>query len=213
MTTIKSLRIKQKEDATAVSTAQSRAEKAEKQLADLKSQLKKASEIEKKNTERLKVMYKIEAASEALKRERDSAVASIATLQEQLAEAVVRAEEAVNVKQTEALEQERQTTVQFREELEKAQMEAKLTEDRLNAELTELKGRLEKEQSSARNQKEELSAEINVLLSLLCLMVDSRIEIGDFEIACRRVIYFGQFISSGKDDETDRDAANSAYDC
>ena len=162
MTTIKSLRIKQKEDANAMSSAQARAEKAEKQLNDLRNQLKKANEIEKKNTDRLKAMYKIEAANEALKREKEVAVVTIATLQEQLAEAVVRAEEAINEKQTEALETERQLTTELRETLEKVRTEATVTEDRLRVEMVELKGRLEKEQITARNQKEEMTAEINV---------------------------------------------------
>jgi hypothetical protein len=73
MTTIKSLRAKQKEDAAATNAATSRAEKAEKQLIDIKLQLKKANEIEKKNIERLKGMYKIEAANEALRREKEAA--------------------------------------------------------------------------------------------------------------------------------------------
>ena len=73
MTTIKSLRVKQKEDQVTTNTALSKSEKSEKQLLELKSQLKKAQEIEKKNTERLKGMYKIEASNELLKREKDSA--------------------------------------------------------------------------------------------------------------------------------------------
>jgi hypothetical protein len=73
MTTIKSLRAKQKEDAATTSSALSRAEKAEKQFADLRLQLKRANDIEKKNTERLKGMYKIEAANEVLRREKDAA--------------------------------------------------------------------------------------------------------------------------------------------
>jgi DNA repair exonuclease SbcCD ATPase subunit len=73
MTTIKSLRAKQKEDERTLTASLSRAEKAEKQVTDLKAQLKKASEIEKKNTERLKGMYKIEAANEALRREKETA--------------------------------------------------------------------------------------------------------------------------------------------
>jgi hypothetical protein len=72
MTTIKSLRSKQKEDERTVITALSRAEKAEKQVTELKTQLKKAQEIERKNTERLKGMYKIEAANEVLRREKES---------------------------------------------------------------------------------------------------------------------------------------------
>jgi hypothetical protein len=74
MTTIKSLRAKQKEDAVTTAATLSRAEKADKQVVELKSQLKKANEIEKKNTERLKVMYKIEAANEALRREKENAL-------------------------------------------------------------------------------------------------------------------------------------------
>jgi hypothetical protein len=73
MTTIKTLRAKQKEDTVTTTSAVSRAEKAEKQLVDVKAQLKKANEIEKKNTERLRGMYKTEAANEALKREREAA--------------------------------------------------------------------------------------------------------------------------------------------
>ena len=73
MTTIKSLRSKQKEDERTFTNALSRAEKAEKQTTDLKAQLKKANDIEKKNTERLKGMYKIEAANEALRREKENA--------------------------------------------------------------------------------------------------------------------------------------------
>lgn len=84
------------------------------------------------------------------------------TLQNALAEAVVRAEEAVNEKQTEALEQERRANAELREMLEGARSESTLLEDRLTNEIVELKGRLEKEQAAARNTKEEMTAEINV---------------------------------------------------
>ena len=76
MTTIKSLRSKQKEDERTFASALSRVEKAEKQSSDLKLQLKKAQDIERMNTERLKGMYKIEAANEALRREKESAQVS-----------------------------------------------------------------------------------------------------------------------------------------
>jgi hypothetical protein len=73
MTTIKSLRQKQKEDERSTNAATSRAEKAERQAIELKVQIKKANEIEKKNTERLKGMYRIEAANEVLRREKEAA--------------------------------------------------------------------------------------------------------------------------------------------
>ena len=73
MTNIKSLRAKQKEETNTTNAAISRAERADKQLVEMRNQLKRANEIEKKNAERLKGMYKIEAANEALRREKDGA--------------------------------------------------------------------------------------------------------------------------------------------
>jgi hypothetical protein len=73
MTTIKGLRAKQKEDATTIANALAKAEKAERQANDLRAQLKRANEVERKNVERLKGMYKIEAANEALRREKEAA--------------------------------------------------------------------------------------------------------------------------------------------
>ena len=72
MTTIKSLRAKQKEDATITTNALAKAEKAERQANDLKAQLKRANDAERKNVERLKGIYKIDAANEALRREKES---------------------------------------------------------------------------------------------------------------------------------------------
>jgi TATA element modulatory factor len=162
MTTIKTLRTKQKEDASALSSALSRAEKAEKQLVEVKAQLKKANEIEKKNTERLKAMYKIETANEALKRERDAAQVTIASLQSALEEAVTRADEAESKVQTEALEKERTTNVELQEKLDRLTTESSLAEDRYKSEIADLKGRLEKEQLSAKSMQIDLSTEINV---------------------------------------------------
>jgi TATA element modulatory factor len=71
-TIIKSLRAKQKEDTSTVIASLNRAERTEKQLGEIKLQLKKANDIERKNTERLKIMYKIEAANEALRREKET---------------------------------------------------------------------------------------------------------------------------------------------
>lgn len=73
MTTIKSLRTKQKEDAMTTNAALSRAEKSDKQLLDMKAQLRRANEIERKNTERLKGMYKTEATNDVLRREKEAA--------------------------------------------------------------------------------------------------------------------------------------------
>lgn len=162
MTTIKSLRVKQKEDEKTTSAALARAEKVEKQLVDLKAQLKRANEIEKKNTERLKGMYKIEAANEALRREKEAAQATISTLQTSLAEAVERADDAVSKIQTEALEQERMANAELRERLERLGTELSLSEQQFKSEIAELKGRLEREQLSSKAMKADLTSEINV---------------------------------------------------
>jgi hypothetical protein len=76
--------LKQKEDEKTISAGLSRAEKADKQLLEMKAQLKRASEIEKKNIERLKGMYKIEAANDALKREKEVAQVSPSPLNSKL---------------------------------------------------------------------------------------------------------------------------------
>jgi len=84
MTTIKALRAKQKEDSATIASTTFRAEKAEKLSTELKAQLKRANEVEKKNTERLKGMYKIEATNELLRREKD--MAQVALLSRIMAE-------------------------------------------------------------------------------------------------------------------------------
>jgi hypothetical protein len=75
---------------------------------------------------------------------------------------VVRAEEAVNQKQTEALEREQKRTVELRETLDRVRTESSWMEERLHAEISELKRQLDTEQTTAQFMKEELTAEINV---------------------------------------------------
>jgi hypothetical protein len=84
------------------------------------------------------------------------------TLQNALAEAVVRADEAINQLQTEALEQERIASEELREKLERLSTEFSLSEERFKSEITELKGRLEREQLAAKNVQADLHSEINV---------------------------------------------------
>jgi len=162
MTTIKSLRAKQKEDEKTVNTAISRADRAEKALQETKLQLRKAQEIEKKNTDRLKSMYKIEASNEALRRDKEAALATIAGLQTALQEAEGRIEEVMGHVQTEALEQERIANAELREKLGTLSTEYSLAEERYTSDLTDLKARLESEQLTAKTIKSELQMEINV---------------------------------------------------
>ena len=204
MTTIKSLRAKQKEDEKSVSTALTRADRAEKILQETKLQLRKAQEIEKKNTERLKNMYKIEATNEALRREKEAAQTTILALQTGLRDAEERAEEAVGQVQTEALEQEKSVNAELREKLESLSLEYSLSEERHTSELTDLKARLEREHLSSETTRYELQAEINVSLWHGEVDgVDFGIEVGGFEIEGGGVIYFSNVIRTGKVVETD----------
>lgn len=164
MTTIKSLRAKQKEDEKTTSTALSRAEKADRQLADTRAQLKRAQDVERKNVERLRGMYKIEAANETLRREQEVANATIGSLRWELAEANARADEAVARVQTEALEEERRVGGELREKLERVQTEMGLVQEQARSEIQELKGRLEREQASSKSLLAEFTAEISVPL-------------------------------------------------
>jgi len=84
------------------------------------------------------------------------------SLQTALAEAVARADDAVNQRQTEALEQERQVTSELRETLDRLRTESSLTEDRLRAEAAGLQRQLENEQTSFKAMKDEMTAEVNV---------------------------------------------------
>jgi hypothetical protein len=89
--------------------------------------------------------------------------ATILSLQTALAEATIRAEEAVNQRQTEALEREQKLTAELRETLDRFRTESSLTEERLRAEIDEIKRQLDAEQSTAKSLKEELTAEISVV--------------------------------------------------
>ena len=161
-TIIKSLRAKQKEDERTVNTALTRAERAEKSLQETRLQLRKAQEIEKKNTERLKSMYKIEGSNDSLRRDKEAALATITGLQNALQEAEERVEEAVGQVQTEALEQERIANAELREKLGTLSTEYTLAEQRYTSELTDLKARLEREQLTAKTTQSELQTEISV---------------------------------------------------
>jgi hypothetical protein len=83
-------------------------------------------------------------------------------LQNALAEATTRADEAVAQIQTEALEKERITNTELRETLERVRTEFSLLEDSSKNEIKELKDRLEKEQRSSKIIKDDLTSEITV---------------------------------------------------
>ena len=83
-------------------------------------------------------------------------------LQNALAEATTRADEAVAQIQTEALEKERATNSGLRETLERVRTEFSLFEDSSKIEIKELKDRIEKEQRSSKLLKDELTSEITV---------------------------------------------------
>jgi TATA element modulatory factor len=204
MTTIKSLRAKQKEDEKITSSALSRAEKADRQLAETRTQLKRGQDVERKNTERLRGMYKIESANETLRREQEVAQATIGSLRGELAEANARADEAVAQIQTEALEEERRVGGELREKLERLQTEMSMVQEQSRSEIQELKGRLDREQASSKSLRAGFTAEISVpprkSLFVLwgsgvqVLMVDAGIKAGSPSISGRRFLYISHVL-------------------
>jgi hypothetical protein len=104
-------------------------------------------------------------------------------LQTALAEAVARADEAVNQIQTEALEQERTINSELNEKLGRLSTEFSLSEERSKSEIAELKERLGREQLSAKSIRADLMSEINVpFASGVELTIDAGVEVGSVEI-------------------------------
>jgi hypothetical protein len=91
-------------------------------------------------------------------------------LQNALADAVVRADDAVSQIQTQALENEKLANTELKEKLERLSTEFSLAEDRAKSEISDLKVRLEREQLTAKTLRADLTSEISVFASIVELI-------------------------------------------
>ena len=117
------------------------------------------------------------------------------SLQNALAEAVLRADNAVNQVQTEALEQERSANKELLERLERLATEYSLSEGHYKSEIAELKGRLEREHGASIIMQNELKSEISVIPFRLKLKIDARIKTRGLQSKGGRIIHFSIFVS------------------
>ncbi|KAK9364990.1 TATA element modulatory factor 1 TATA binding-domain-containing protein [Lipomyces kononenkoae] len=163
MTTIKRLRTAEREADRLAQDAKRRQERAEKEAADMRERLRKANEIERKQSERIKILAKSDSEVDILKRERDSLKTTIADLRTELAQANVLADDAVQKAQTEALEKEKKLTEALVEQLEALKAEQALERERFTHEKFNLESKLGRETDRSKSREHELREEINSL--------------------------------------------------
>lgn len=157
--TIKKLRLKTSEEEKATVEAKRGREKAERDVADCKEKLRRATEEGKRDKENLRVLGKVGSEIEGLRRDMESALGTISALKEKLAEAERRAEDAEGRVQTEALEKEREVTSELKATVERVQSEATITEERLKGEVRDLRSKMERDADRARIVEQELKGE------------------------------------------------------
>ncbi|KAK9235595.1 TATA element modulatory factor 1 TATA binding-domain-containing protein [Lipomyces kononenkoae] len=163
MTTIKRLRTAEKEAERQAQDAKRRQERAEKEAADLKERLRKANEIERKQSERIKILAKSDSEVDILKRERDTLKTTISDLRDELAQANLLADEAVQKAQTEALDKEKRRAESLVQQLEALKAEHALERERFTHDKFNLQSKLARETDRSKAREHELREEINSL--------------------------------------------------
>ncbi|KAK9324668.1 TATA element modulatory factor 1 TATA binding-domain-containing protein [Lipomyces orientalis] len=163
MTTIKRLRGVEKESDRQAQEAKRRQERAEKEAADLRERLRKANEIERKQSERIKILAKSDSEVDILKRERDTLKDTISDLRAELAKANLLADDAVQNAQTEALEKEKKRAENLAQQLEALKAERALEQERFTHEKFNLESKLSREADRSKTREHELREEISSL--------------------------------------------------
>ncbi|KAK9485571.1 TATA element modulatory factor 1 TATA binding-domain-containing protein [Lipomyces starkeyi] len=163
MTTIKRLRTAEREAERQAHEAKRRQERAEKEAADLRERLRKANEIERKQSERIKILAKSDSEVDILKRERDTLKGTISDLRDDLAKANALADDAVQKAQTDALEKEKKRAESLGQQLEALKAENALEQERTTHEKFNLESKLSREMDRSKAREHELREEISSL--------------------------------------------------
>lgn len=166
MSVIKKLRISEREAEKAAADAQRKQERAEKDLVDCRERLRKSNEIERKQSERIKILAKSDSEVDILKRERDSLKATISNLREELAHANLIAEDAISKVQSDALEKEKQRSNKLQRELEELKAEQAMERERFAHEKFNLQSKMDRERERAKTREHELKEELSVCFFL-----------------------------------------------
>ncbi|KAK9364221.1 TATA element modulatory factor 1 TATA binding-domain-containing protein [Lipomyces starkeyi] len=163
MTTIKRLRSAERDAERQAQEAKRRQERAEKEAADLRERLRKANEIERKQSERIKILAKSDSEVDILKRERDTLKGTISDLRDDLAKANALADDAVQKAQTDALEKEKKRAESLAQQLEALKAENALEQERFTHEKFNLESKLSREMDRSKAREHELREEISSL--------------------------------------------------
>lgn len=156
MTTIKRLRNQEKESGKANENALKRAEKAEKELVDVKQKLKEQSDT-------LKEYSRSGDDIEPLKKERDSLKSTVMQLEQQLKDLNSKYDERAQIAQTDALNDATNRARQLQEDLDKANFNLEMNKENLQVEISELQAQLRQEEESNNTLVSELRDEIKNL--------------------------------------------------
>lgn len=162
MSIIKKLRAKSAEDETKVTDTKRLVEKHEKAARDAQERVKRAELVERRATEKMKMVPKLEKELESVKMDREANTTLIQDLQRQLSDATSAARESEAKAQAEALEFEQRLTADLKEEISNLKTEKEMSDKEHRAELRDLRDRANRERERARIADIERQGEQNV---------------------------------------------------
>lgn len=167
MSIIKRLRAKGTEDEKVVADSKRAVVKYEKAARDAREKSNHAESAEKRASDRIKFLTRLEKDLETVKADRDSKDSLIQDLQFQLSQATSAAKEAGVKANAEALESERKRVTDLADELSNVKTERDLAEKQRQNELRELREKGERGKERARVAEIERSGEQSILESRL----------------------------------------------
>lgn len=167
MTTIKKLRSQVVETTKTQTEMERRADKAERDLANIQDKVKRAEAAEKRLSERLQTSSKMDQAFNTVSGERDALRETVSDMRAQVARAIARADTAEEKVQNNAVEQARKRMAELQDDLTSTKLENELSEEKLRREIRDLKEDRERETEKAKMLQIEHQGEVSNLESQL----------------------------------------------
>ena len=165
MSIIKKLRAKSTENEKACAEFKQLADKNGKAAREAQERAKRAEAAERQATERAKSLPKLEKDLGNLRSERDAKADFIESLQEQLSEALIAAQEPNGQTYADTLEIERKRTANLDDEISKLKLDREVAEKGYLTEIRELREKAERDKERARIAEIERRGEQSILES------------------------------------------------
>lgn len=143
------------------------AEKVRKSASTMEERAKRAEAASKRAEENLAASLNAARDFEAISKERNALLATLAEMKGQLSRANARAEEAETRAQAGLAERERKLNEELQDDLSSARVERELSEEKLKREISDLKASLEREKEHSRVMETEMLGEQAALESKL----------------------------------------------